>query len=67
MHIRGIVNNTENSQFSILFLLLLFTVFSIRRLHEQRLLRLKGAIFFVARKFNCSTATIYRYLSEITS
>ena len=39
----------------------------IAKLKEQGLFQLKGAIFFVARKFGCSTATIYRYLSEITS
>ena len=39
----------------------------ITRLHEQGMFRMKGAISFVARKFNCSTATVYRYLSEITS
>lgn len=39
----------------------------IRRLHEQGLFQLKGAISFVARKFSCSTATVYRYLSEITN
>lgn len=39
----------------------------ISRLHEHGLFQLKGAISFVARKFSCSTATIYRYLSEITN
>lgn len=39
----------------------------IYKLNEQGLFQLKGAISFVARKFSCSTATIYRYLSEITS
>lgn len=38
----------------------------IVQLQEQGLFQLKGAISFVARKFSCSTATIYRYLSEIT-
>lgn len=37
----------------------------IEKLHEQGLFQLKGAISFVAKKFSCSTATIYRYLSEI--
>lgn len=39
----------------------------IRKLHENGMFQLKGAISFVARKFSCSTATIYRYLSEITN
>lgn len=39
----------------------------IGKLNEQGLFKLKGAISFVARKFSCSTATIYRYLSEITA
>lgn len=39
----------------------------IARLNEQGLFQLKGAISFVAKKFTCSTATIYRYLSEITN
>ncbi len=39
----------------------------ISRLNEQGLFQLKGAISFVAKKFSCSTATIYRYLSEITT
>lgn len=39
----------------------------ISRLNEQGLFQLKGAVPFVARKFSCSTATIYRYLSEITN
>ena len=38
----------------------------IERLQEQGLFQLKGAISFVAKKFSCSTATIYRYLSEIS-
>ncbi|MCI9340215.1 MAG: hypothetical protein HFG94_06065 [Dorea sp.] len=37
----------------------------IERLNEQGLFQLKGAISFVAKKFSCSTATIYRYLSEL--
>lgn len=37
----------------------------IEKLHEHGLFQLKGAISFVAKKFSCSTATIYRYLSEI--
>lgn len=39
----------------------------IAKLNEQGLFQLKGAISFVAKKFSCSTATIYRYLSEITN
>ncbi len=38
----------------------------IEKLNEQGLFQLKGAISFVAKKFSCSTATIYRYLSEIS-
>lgn len=38
----------------------------IEQLQEQGLFQLKGAISFVAKKFSCSTATIYRYLSEIS-
>lgn len=37
------------------------------KLNEQGLFQLKGAIPFVAKKFSCSTATVYRYLSEITN
>ncbi len=40
---------------------------AIAKLHDQGLFQLKGAISFVAKKFSCSTATIYRYLSEITN
>ena len=39
----------------------------IAKLNEKGLFQLKGAISFVAKKFSCSTATVYRYLSEITS
>lgn len=39
----------------------------IAKLNDQGLFQLKGAISFVAKKFTCSTATIYRYLSEITN
>lgn len=39
----------------------------ITKLNEKGLFQLKGAISFVAKKFSCSTATVYRYLSEITS
>lgn len=39
----------------------------ITKLNEQGLFQLKGAISFVARKFSCSTATVYRYLSEVTN
>lgn len=37
------------------------------RLNQQGLFQMKGAISFVARKFSCSTATVYRYLNEITN
>lgn len=37
----------------------------IEKLHKQGLFQLKGAITFVAEQFSCSTATIYRYLSEL--
>ncbi len=39
----------------------------IEKLHKQGLFQLKGAISFVAKQFCCSSATIYRYLSELTS
>lgn len=39
----------------------------VAKLHEKGLFQLKGAIPFAARKLSCSTATIYRYLGEITS
>ncbi len=39
----------------------------VTSLHEKGLFQLKGAIPFTAEKLSCSTATIYRYLSEITS
>ncbi len=39
----------------------------VSRLSEQGLFQLKGAVSFVARKFSCSNATIYRYLSEISA
>ena len=39
----------------------------VSKLNEQGLFKLKGAISFVAKKFSCSTATVYRYLSEITA
>lgn len=35
------------------------------KLNHQGLFQMKGAISFVARKFSCSNATIYRYLNEI--
>lgn len=38
----------------------------VEQLNEQGLFQLKGAVSFVARKFSCSNATIYRYLSEIS-
>ncbi len=38
----------------------------VKQLNEQGLFQLKGAVSFVARKFSCSNATIYRYLSEIS-
>lgn len=37
------------------------------RLNHQGLFQMKGAITFVARKFSCSNATVYRYLNEITN
>lgn len=37
------------------------------KLHEQGLFQLKGSIPFVAKRFSCSQATIYRYLGEINS
>ncbi|MCP1111137.1 putative transcriptional regulator YheO [Lachnospiraceae bacterium PF1-21] len=39
----------------------------VTRLHEKGLFQLKGAIPFAAEKLSCSSATIYRYLSEITN
>lgn len=39
----------------------------VYQLNEQGLFQLKGAVSFVARKFSCSNATIYRYLSEISA
>ena len=39
----------------------------IQKLNEKGLFQLKGAISFVARHFSCSTATIYRYLSELSN
>lgn len=37
------------------------------KLHEQGLFQLKGSIPFVAKRFSCSQATVYRYLGEINS
>ena len=37
----------------------------IEKLHKQGLFQLKGAITFVAEQFSCSSATVYRYLSEL--
>ena len=37
------------------------------KLHEQGLFQLKGSIPFVAKRFSCSQATIYRYLGEINN
>ena len=37
----------------------------VQKLNDQGLFQLKGAISFVAKQFSCSTATVYRYLSEI--
>lgn len=37
----------------------------IEKLHKQGLFQLKGAITFIAEQFACSSATIYRYLSEL--
>lgn len=39
----------------------------IQKLNDQGLFQLKGAISFVAKQFSCSTATIYRYLSELSN
>ena len=39
----------------------------IEKLNDRGLFQLKGAISFVAKNFSCSSATIYRYLSELTS
>lgn len=39
----------------------------VEQLNEQGLFQLKGAVSFVAKKFSCSNATIYRYLSEISA
>ena len=36
------------------------------KLNEQGMFQLKGSIPFVAKKFACSTASIYRYLGEIS-
>ncbi len=37
------------------------------QLNEQGMFQLKGSIPFVAKKFACSTASVYRYLSEISN
>ena len=37
------------------------------KLYEQGLFQLKGSIPFVAKRFSCSQATIYRYLGEINT
>ena len=37
------------------------------KLYEQGLFQLKGSIPFVAKRFSCSQATIYRYLGEINN
>jgi len=39
----------------------------IQKLQERGLFQLKGAIPFVARRFSCSTATVYRYLNELAN
>ncbi len=39
----------------------------IQELNEKGLFQLKGAISFVAKHFSCSSATIYRYLSELSN
>lgn len=39
----------------------------VEQLNEQGLFQLKGAVSFVAKKFSCSNATIYRYLSELSA
>lgn len=38
----------------------------MQKLNTQGLFQMKGAIAFVAKKFSCSNATVYRYLNEIT-
>ena len=37
------------------------------KLNNQGLCQMKGAVSFVAKKFSCSTATVYRYLNEISN
>ena len=37
------------------------------KLYEQGLFQLKGSIPFIAKRFSCSQATIYRYLGEINN
>ena len=37
----------------------------IRKLREYGLFKLKGSVPFVAKHLNCSTASIYRYLSDL--
>lgn len=39
----------------------------IQKLQERGMFQLKGAISYVAKRFCCSSATVYRYLSEITN
>lgn len=39
----------------------------IQKLSDKGLFQLKGAISFVAKHFSCSSATIYRYLSELSN
>lgn len=39
----------------------------IQKLQERGMFQLKGAINYVAKRFCCSSATVYRYLSELTN
>lgn len=38
----------------------------VQKLQERGIFQLKGGISFVAKQFHCSSATVYRYLSELT-
>lgn len=39
----------------------------IQKLQERGMFQLKGAISYVARRFCCSSATVYRYLSDLSN
>lgn len=39
----------------------------IQKLQERGMFQLKGAINYVAKRFCCSSATVYRYLSELAN